>query len=203
MSRTIISLACAAAVVLLAPAADARRGAPAGDHVKPAPARAQVRNRATVRRAQRVKLTHKRASARLKAHNTSLTKRQARRRAMVGQKRVSINLNRLAPKTRRAVVSLLSSEAIKARPQAKRMVFQYLRLRSMKGGAGLPLSVADLKFIATSKSWSDKRVSNLSRVLRLARYIAKRDKVSPKEAFRRALKAAGVYKKYASGTCKA
>lgn len=207
MSRTTLVMACAAALLLLAPQAEAQR-VKDGPRVRPAQKGTTVRNRHRVRTPQKrvrlvkkTRLTSTARKARL-AKSKRTTFRKKMRRPVVQRRRVNIPLKNLRPKTRARVMKLLASKKLRQNRSARSAVIQYLRLRALKGGRDLPISVSDLELMSRSKSWSPKRMANLSKVLRLARYIAKRDKISPKAAFAKALKAAGVYKKYKSGTCK-
>ncbi len=113
---------------------------------------------------------------------------------------VRISLRKLNKKDRAQVMGLMMSKRVRASRSARALIGEYVRLRGVKG-AKLPLSIKDLKQMTSSGRWSSKRMGNLAKVLRLANYYARKDKLSSKAAFVKALKAAGIYKVYNSGKC--
>jgi hypothetical protein len=117
------------------------------------------------------------------------------------QARSSRVLVRLRGAERTQAVGLLAAQRVRSSTSARHTVLAYLRLRSVKGGSKLPISITDIKGMVGSKRWTSQRLANLALVLQQARQIAKTTKVSPKEAFNRALKQNGIYRKYSSGVC--
>jgi hypothetical protein len=126
---------------------------------------------------------------------------KVRRVAKRLRRRVTHRMSRLSRKERRQVKTLLKAPRVRSSVSARYAVGSFLRLRTLKGGKGLPISVKDMKQIVSSKRWSSKRLRNLGRVLALANAIAKKEKVAPKVAFKRALKRMGIYGKYSRGVC--
>jgi hypothetical protein len=110
-------------------------------------------------------------------------------------------LVRLRGSERQQAVGLLASRRVRSSTSARHTVLAYLRLRSVKGGSKLPISITDIKGMVGSKRWTSQRLANLALVLQQARQIARTKKVSPKEAFNRALRQNGIYRKYNSGVC--
>ena len=229
MNRSILYILFAAALLMAVPQAEARKGyrgksrvssksksTRARTGVKKSTPRTRVRLRGTTRRrikapakqsvkrksTRRVKPASSWASRKAsKARLTSSKRRTVKRRTSTSRRRVvRISLKRLNKRDRSQVMGLMMSKRVRSSKAARALIGEYVRLRSLKGGA-LPLSIKDLKQMTSSSRWSSKRMGNLAKVLRLANYIAKRDKISGKAAFVKALKAAGVYKKYNSGKC--
>ena len=200
------------AVMMAAPATGlARVSGPEGRKVRAA---RQVKKhvkrhkvRVGVREARVRKLARKRPSL----ANKSAARQKARKRATIKRttKRarnrvVKLSLKRFTRQERRAMMALMNSKRVRSTRAAQQLVAEFIRLRSVSpGGKGMPLSIKALKTMTESSRWTSTRMGNLARVLRLARHIAKRDGVSIDKAFGKALKAAGVYKKYNSGRCKA
>ncbi len=145
---------------------------------------------------QRRVMRRGRVSRRLRA-----LRAKVRRVAKRLRRRISRRMSRLNRGERRQVKALLKQPRLRSSISARYAVGTYLRLRTLKGGKGLPISVADMKQIVGSKRWTQKRLRNLGRVLALANAIAKKEKVSPKVAFNRALKRMGIYGKYSRGVC--
>lgn len=139
---------------------------------------------------------HRRLSRRLRALRVKV-----RRVAKRLRRRIARRMSRLSRGERRQVKSLLKQPRVRSSMSARYAVGSYLQLRTLKGGKGLPISVEDMKQIVGSKRWTTKRLRNLGRVLALAKSIAKKEKVSPKVAFNRALKRMGIYGKYSRGVC--
>lgn len=110
-------------------------------------------------------------------------------------------LVRLRGAERKQAVGLLAARRVRTSTSARHTVLAYLRLRSVRGGSKLPITITDIKGMMGSKRWTSQRLANLALVLQQARQIAKTKKVSPKEAFSRALKQNGIYRKYNSGVC--
>jgi hypothetical protein len=110
-------------------------------------------------------------------------------------------LRRFRGPERQQAASLLTVRRVRSSAAAQHTVLAYLNLRKIKGGSNLPLSITDVRSMVGSSRWTSRRLSNLALVLQQARVIAKRQRVSPKEAFDRALKANGLYRRYYSGVC--
>lgn len=135
--------------------------------------------------------SRKRSSSKVKSSNRRVSRRTF----------VRIPLSRLNKRDRAQVMGLMLNKRVRSSRAARALIGEYVRLAARKGTRGLPLGIKDLKQMVTSGRWSSKRMSNLAKVLRLANYLARRDKIGGKAAFNKALKAAGVYNKYYSGKC--
>jgi len=205
------------AMMLGAPATTLAR---AGDHggrkiravrpakkVKKQPRKYRVRVRKA--RVRKVKLKRKRPSLlkkkrTFKARKIKKAKKVKRIKRNTRKRVVKLSLKRFSRQERRAMMALMNSRQVRGSRAAQQLVAEFIRLRSVSpGGKGMPLSIKALKAMTSSSRWTSKRMANLAKVLRLARHIAKRDGVSINKAFGKALKAAGVAKKYSSGRCKA
>ena len=229
MNRSMLYILFAAALLMAMPRAEARKSYRGKSRVssvsrstrartgvkKSAPRTRRVRLRGTTRRARpTARQSLKRKSTRKVTAASSWASRKASRARLTSSKRrtskrsrstsrkrvVRISLKRLNKRDRSQVMGLMMSKRVRSSRAARALIGEYVRLRSLKGGA-LPLSIKDLKQMTSSSRWSSRRMGNLAKVLRLANYLAKRDKISGKAAFIKALRAAGVYKKYNSGKC--
>jgi len=203
------------AMLLIQPPVEARQGPArrgkiktAGTYKRTSRVRIQrVTRRSTLTRRARIVRTSrggiksaiKRGTIKIKARakNSRLQTKKVRQ----GRRVRRIGLSRLNRRDRRQVMGLMSSKRVRSSKAAQRLVAEFVRLKTTRRGKAMPLSIPDLRQMTSSTQWSSRRMANLAKVLRLARHIARRDKVSPKKAFNKALKAAGVYKKYYSGTC--
>jgi hypothetical protein len=85
---------------------------------------------------------------------------------------------------------LLLSRRVRRSPAAQHTVLAYLQLRAVRGkdGRELPFSIKEIRTMVRSKRWTPQRLANLALVLKQAKAIAKRDKISPKQAFDKALR---------------
>lgn len=204
MSRSSLLLAGAAALLLLMPNQAEAQRVKQPNRVRKAPVkRSTVRTRHQVRPRSNMRLTKKRSLTKSKtrlAMKNQRTKRAFRPR--VQRRRTRLAISHLNRTDRKRVMKLLSSKRLRGNPSARSLVAQYLKLHAKTKGKNMPMSLRQLERIATSGRWSPKQMSNLSKVLRLANYYAKSGKMSPKAAWAKALKAAGIYKKVKSGTCK-
>ena len=225
MNRSITYILFVAALLIVVPQAEARKGYRGKSRVtsRSKGKKAQVATRRGTRPRTRTATT-RRTTRRVKAPATRVLKRSSTRRVKpasnwasrkvasrkhsttkrtrsTSRKRVvRISLKRLNKRDRAQVMGLMMSKRVRSSKTARALIGEYVRLRGLKGGK-LPLSINDLKQMTSSSRWSSKRMGNLAKVLRLANYYAKRDKISGKAAFIKALKAAGIYKKYNSGKC--
>jgi hypothetical protein len=105
---------------------------------------------------------------------------------------------------RRIAARMLGSSQVRRSPEAQHAVLAYLRLRTLRGGQALPLTVTDITKMVTatgSKGWNARRLGNFALVLQQAGAIAKRDKLGAKQAFDKALRLNGIYNKYYRGVC--
>lgn len=224
---TILTMLCAAALLVASTGdAEAREVRREKARVKGQPARVlkgkQVRgHRQRSYRGRRVKAPGKYRSATRKAtlarKATTVRKRRpvktARKRQLTRKRarytvnrsrrvvRIKVAISRLPRKQQAAAMKLIASHRVRTNRSARALVAEYLRLASRKGGASVGLSISDIKGMTRGGRWSTARMANLAKVLRLANYLAKKQKISPKAAFNKALKAAGVYKKYHSNKC--
>ena len=210
MTRRALTFALICAVMVAHGAAVDAREAPRRKTVKARARRALARRPlrvARVRARQLLRRGRNRARLRravLPRRSRRQLRRNRRRRALQKRRlrsRVRRSLRRLSRAQRVQVRGLLRHSRVRTSLQARYAVAAYLMLRTTRRGRGMPLSIRDMRQILNSKQWTAKRIANLGRVLTLARRIAKRDKVSAKTAFNRALKRMGVYKKFHSGVC--
>jgi hypothetical protein len=112
------------------------------------------------------------------------------------------HVKRLKRRDRRAVKTIWKTKRVRSSRSAQRLLIEYAKLRSVKKGRGLPIGLRDLKQMTASKAWSQRRMTNLAKVIRLANHYARKDKtLTAKQAFDKALRAVGIYKKYYSGVC--
>jgi hypothetical protein len=195
MSRALLITICAASLV----------GATAQARVKPIkPATATLKTKVSVAKSKPLveklhRLTATRPTASARGASAMQGKASAPR-----PRTATRDLFAKLPATERAqVVQLLTSPRVRTSVEARRAVAAYLVLRTIKGGKGLPLSIADMALLTASKRWSSKRLANLSIVLREAVGIAQAEKVSAGAAFTKALKKYGIYNKYSRGVCPA
>ena len=217
MNRSMTYILLVAALLLAVPRAEARKGH--RGKVRVTSSSRGTLSRAAVRRTARprTRLAKLRSTGRikprkvLKGRSTRKVRRPAstvasrkastrRQRATSKRRVVRISLRRLSKRDRAQVMGLMMSKRVRSSRSARALIAEYVRLRGARG-AMLPLSIKDLKQMTSSSRWSTRRMGNLAKVLRLANYYARRDKISGKAAFIKALKAAGVYKKYNSGKC--
>lgn len=214
MSRLTFLMTILGAMLLIQPPVDARQGPARRGKIKTsgtykrttpkvriqrATRRSTITRRARLVRTSRkaVRTIPKRGPLKAKAHKSRLRTKQVRHNRRVRR----ISLSRLNRRDRQQVMGLMSSKRVRSSKAAQRLVAEFVRLKTTRRGKAMPLSIQDLRQMTSSTQWSSRRMANLAKVLRLARHIVRRDKVSPKKAFNKALKAAGVYKKYYSGTC--
>ncbi len=162
--------------------------------------RKQVIKRSSTRKAKPAANWASRKASRAKSYTTKKRRTTKRYRSTSKRRVVRISLRKLNKRDRTQVMGLMMSKRVRGSSAARALIGEYVRLRGVKG-AKLPLSIKDLKQMTSSSRWSSKRMGNLAKVLRLANYYAKKDKLSGKAAFVKALKAAGVYKMYTSGKC--
>ena len=225
MNRSTITLIVAVALLLAVPQVEARsKGYRAKSRVtKKDKPRVKVAKRTTRIRYARIRAKVRRVKAPRKGlvkrsvrkNTTNWASRKASRARVTKKSRntkkvrstrtnrrkiVRISLRKLNKKDRTQVMGLMMSKRVRASSSARALIGEYVRLRGVSG-AKAPLSIKDLKQMTGSGRWTSKRMGNLAKVLRLANYYARKDKISGKAAFLKALKAAGVYKKYNSGKC--
>lgn len=117
------------------------------------------------------------------------------------QRRSQKVLAKLKSADQSSAKKLLASKSVQRSAAAQHAVLALLQLKASKGGKALPISITALKSMVGSKAWSSRRVGNLALVLRMARIIAKREGISAKKAFDKALRVNGIYKKFYSGAC--
>jgi len=110
-------------------------------------------------------------------------------------------LARMKGAERMSAFKMLASSRVRRSPEAQHAVLAYLKLRTMKGGSQLPLSITAMRSMVGGKGWSGRRMGNFALVLRQASAIARRDKIGARQAFDKALKINGIYKSYYSGRC--
>lgn len=115
--------------------------------------------------------------------------------------RVKDALSRLPGGERRQMIALIASPRAQGSVPVRRAVAAYLLLRGLKGGARLPVTIADLQQMTSSKRWSAKRMQNFAIVLRTAVGIAQAEGISANAAFQKALKVYGIQKKFNRGVC--
>ena len=110
-------------------------------------------------------------------------------------------LARMKRADRRQAASLLRATKVHSSSAARHVVLTYMRLRARRGGRTLPISVTDMGGMVGKRGWSTRRLANLSLVLKQADAIARREKLPARQAFDKALKLNGIYKKFYSGVC--
>lgn len=202
MSRALIPL-CTAALLLGAGASDARRAtkqvvAPiAKTTVAPVAKPKAMTPPVAVKRSQ--------APRRASAPKTAITRGAVAKvtPAMRPMPRIRVKdaLARLPNGERRQMIALIASPRAQGSVPVRRAVAAFLLLRGLKGGARLPVTIADLQQMTTSKRWSAKRMQNFAIVLRTAVGIAQAEGISANAAFQKALKAYGIQKKFNRGVC--
>jgi hypothetical protein len=121
------------------------------------------------------------------------------RRSYVSRSRTL--LSRLRGRDRRAAFRIVATARVRRNPAAQHAVLAYLRLRTMRGGRGLPLKIDHLRALVTRRGWSGRQMANFALVLRQASVIARREGIGARQAFDRALKINGIYNRYYRGRC--
>ena len=222
MTRLMLNVGCALLMLQLALPATATAGGSSGGNqgrgyrkarvVKPVKKhrryRTKHRSKRVIKRGRKAAgLKRKRIAARKKVTKQKVRKtnkkRQVKtRKATRSRRHVKLSLRRFGKAERAQMMKLMASKRVRGSRQAQQLVAEFIRLKAVSG-KGMPFGVKALSSMTRSSRWSPRRMANLAKVLRLARHIAKRDGVSINKAFGKALKAAGVAKKYSSGRCKA
>lgn len=96
---------------------------------------------------------------------------------------------------------VLASRRVRRSPAAQHAVLNYLRLRGMKGGRSLPMTMANLRAMVGRNGWNQRRMANFALVLQQASFIARRERIGAKQAFDKALKINGIYNRYYNSRC--
>ncbi len=200
MSRSFLIPVCALAL-LLAGASEARRTAkvvaPSASVQAKAPA-PKLKSAARAQVAKASPTTPKRSALGPSGARASKATPTARPLPRI---RVKDALSRLPNGERRQMLTLIASPRTRGSVPVRRAVAAFLLLRGLKGGASLPITVADLQQMTGSKRWTEKRMANFAVVLRTAVGIAQAEGLSANAAFQKALKVHGIQKKYNRGVC--